>query len=69
LIGAPEENYFSLDETRTDHIPQVSMEENGLLTAPYSEDKVKKAIFQMEHNKAPGTDGFPAEFIKLSRKN
>jgi hypothetical protein len=36
---------------------QVSVEENGLLTAPYSEDEVKKAIFQMEHNKTPGDEG------------
>jgi hypothetical protein len=28
------------------------MEENDLLTAPYSEEEVKKAVFQMEHNKA-----------------
>jgi hypothetical protein len=28
-----------------DDIPQVSMEENGLLTAPYSEEEVQKAIF------------------------
>jgi hypothetical protein len=40
------------------------MEENGLLTTPYSEDKVMKAIFLMEHNKAPGPDGFPAEFYQ-----
>jgi hypothetical protein len=38
------------------------MEENGLLKAPYSEEEVKKAIFQMKHNKAPGPNGFPAEF-------
>ena len=25
-------------------------------------EEVKKAVFQMEHNKAPGPDGFPAEF-------
>jgi hypothetical protein len=34
------------------------------VTAPYSEDEVKKAIYQMEHNKAPGLDGFPAEFYQ-----
>jgi mannosylglycoprotein endo-beta-mannosidase len=44
-------------------IPQVSVEENNLRTALYSEE-VKKAIFQMEHNKAPGPDGFPAEFYQ-----
>jgi hypothetical protein len=28
---------------------------------------VKKAIFQMEHNKAPGPDGFPVEFYQNFR--
>ena len=64
LFGAPEEGNFSMDESRTDDIPQVSDEENSLLSAPYSEDEVKKAVFQMEHNKAPGPDGFPAEFYQ-----
>jgi hypothetical protein len=40
------------------------MEENGLLTAPYFEEEVQKAISQMEHNKAPGPDGFLAEFYQ-----
>jgi hypothetical protein len=64
LFGPPEESSFSLDETQTDDIPQVSIEENGLLTAPYSKEEVKKAVFQMEHNKAPGPDGFAAEFYQ-----
>jgi hypothetical protein len=64
LFGSPEENSFSLDENQMDDIPQVFSEENGLLTAPYSEEEVKKAIFQMKHNKAPGLDGFPAEFYQ-----
>jgi hypothetical protein len=28
-------------------------------------DEVKKAIFEMEHNKALGPDGFPAEFYQV----
>jgi hypothetical protein len=64
LFGAPEEGNFSLDETLTDDIPQVSSEENDLLKAEHSEDEVRKAIFQMEHNKAPGPNGFPAEFYQ-----
>jgi hypothetical protein len=64
LFGPPEEGSFSLDEFKIADIPQVSQEENFVLTAPYSEEEVNKAIFQMEHNKAPGPDGFPAEFYQ-----
>ena len=62
LFGAPEEGNFSLDESRTNDITQVTPEENNLLTASFSEEEISKAVFQMEHNKAPGPDGFPAEF-------
>jgi hypothetical protein len=47
-----------MDKSRRDDIPQVSNEENADLSAPYTEDKVKKAVFQMEHNKARGPDDF-----------
>jgi hypothetical protein len=45
LFGAPEEGNFFMDETQTDDIPQVSVEENNFLTAEYSEEEVRKAIF------------------------
>jgi hypothetical protein len=45
LLGAPEEGNFSMDESRTDDIPQVSVEKNNFLTAEYSEEEVRKAIF------------------------
>jgi hypothetical protein len=32
------------------------------LTAPFTKQEVREAIFDMEHNKASGPDGFPAEF-------
>ena len=38
--------------------------ENDILIAPYSEKEVFEAISQMKNNKAPGPDGFPAEFYK-----
>jgi hypothetical protein len=52
-----------LEESVTNDITQVSNEENEILTAPFSMEKVRKAVFQMEHNKAPGQDGFPVEFF------
>jgi hypothetical protein len=64
LFGEPEEGHFSIDESRMANIPQVSVEESNLLTSPYSEGEVKKAIFQMEHSKAPDPDGFPAKFYQ-----
>src|SRR3954471_21374144 len=53
-----------MDETRTEDIPQVSNEENTFLNYTFIEEEIKKAVFQMEHNKAPGPDGFPAEFYQ-----
>ena len=53
------------DETLRYDIPQVSEEENQVLMAPFSEDEVKMAIFDMEHNRSPGPDGFPAEFYQF----
>ena len=64
LFGASDEGNVTLDETRTDDIPQVMAEENDILMAPFSEEEVRVAVFQMEHNKAPGPDGFPAEFYQ-----
>jgi hypothetical protein len=64
LFGAPKEGNFFMDESQIDDIHQVSVEENNFLTAEYSGEEVRNAIFQMEHNKSPGLDGFPAEFYE-----
>jgi 16S rRNA C967 or C1407 C5-methylase (RsmB/RsmF family) len=42
--------------------PQITPEENEALVAEFLEKEVRDAIFQMKHNKVPGSDGFPAEF-------
>jgi hypothetical protein len=64
LFGDPITNSFSLMEERTEDIPQLSNEENDLLTADFTEKEVLHAISQMKLNKAPGPDGFPAEFYQ-----
>jgi hypothetical protein len=46
-------------------IPQVTGEESEVLIKEFSETEVRDAIFQMKHNKAPGPDGFPAEFYQV----
>jgi hypothetical protein len=53
-----------MDESRIDDISQVSHEVNTVLTSPYSEDEVKKSVFQMEHNKVSHLDGFSTEFYR-----
>jgi len=36
-----------------------------MLTSAFTETEIKEALFQVEHNKAPGPDGFPAEFYQV----
>ena len=64
LFGSPESNYFSLNEEFTEDIPQVSDLENEILSDAFTEKEIREAIFQMELNKAPGPDGFLAEFYQ-----
>jgi hypothetical protein len=65
LFGPPDSPQMSLTEDHIIDIPQVSPEENDTLTSNFSEIEVRNAVFQMEHNKAPGPDGFPAEFYQV----
>lgn len=67
LFGPPESTSFTLDEDLRDDIIQVTQVENEKLTQPFSEDEVKAVVFSMEHNKAPGPDGFPAEFYQICK--
>jgi hypothetical protein len=45
-----------------DDIVQVSQEENDMLITPFIVEEVRETVLQMEHNKAPGPDGFSAKF-------
>jgi hypothetical protein len=65
LFGRPEESSISLDVGRTEDIPQVTEEENHILVEEFSEDEVRKVVFQMAHNKAPRPDGFLVEFYQV----
>jgi hypothetical protein len=65
LFGKPNASSIELGESIIHDIPQVSDSENEILTANFTMDEVKKAVFNMEHNKAPGPDGFPAEFYQV----
>jgi hypothetical protein len=51
LFGRPEESSIILDAGCTEDIPQVTEEENHILVEKFSEDEVRKVIFQMTHNK------------------
>jgi hypothetical protein len=66
LFGPQVQNSFSLYNDANSDIPQVSSEENVMLTADFTEEEVFEAISQMEHNKAPGPDGFLLNSIKFS---
>jgi hypothetical protein len=48
-----------------DDIVQVSQEENDMLITPFIVEEVRETVLQMEHNKAPGPDGFSAKFYQL----
>jgi hypothetical protein len=65
LFGKLHRNNFSMVESFNEGIPQITPGENEALVAEFPEEEVCDAIFQMKHNKALGTDGFPVEFYQV----
>jgi hypothetical protein len=65
LFGPLVPSSFKMDESAIHDIPQVSNEENSILSADFIEKEVYEAIMQMKKNKAPGPDGFQTEFISF----
>jgi hypothetical protein len=63
LFGSPEINHFTLDQTHIEDIPRVSDLENEILSDAFSENEIKDAIFQMEHNKRLGQMASQLNFI------
>lgn len=58
------EGVHNMDQV-LDTVPnKVTQEMNDLLNAPYSQNEVKVALFQMFPTKAPGPDGYPSHFFQ-----
>ena len=53
-----------MEEASISTTPQISAEENNILMGAFSEQEVHEASMQMEKNKVPGPNGFPAEFYQ-----
>jgi hypothetical protein len=65
LFGPSPSCGLTLNESLVEDIPQITRSEIETLLADFSEKEVRDAIFQLKHNKAPGPDGFPAEFYQV----
>jgi hypothetical protein len=65
LSGKPYKTSIEFDESFIQDISQVSDTENEILTANFTIDEVKKGCFPLEHNKAPGPDGFPVDVYQV----
>jgi len=54
----------SLSENAWTTEGRLSSEDNEFLTRPFSEEEVKRVVFDMKENTAPGPDGFSVTFYK-----
>lgn len=66
-------NLYSDNNPQEEHItsflasldlPQLSTEQKNKLNTPLTNEEIQSAPNKMPNNKAPGPDGFPAEFYK-----
>lgn len=64
LFGPASGNAFPVDPNMWNPEEKVDIESNGLLSQPFSEEKIKYALFQLEKNKAVGPDKIPIEFYQ-----
>jgi hypothetical protein len=65
LFREPTHSNFEMIETDIGDIPQLSQEENNILTTDFTEKEVHDAIMQMETNKAPGPGSWQNSIKKI----
>ena len=64
LFAREERVNINLDDNFLSESEKVSNEENELLVAPFSEEKIKEAIFSYYAEGAPGPDGLSFIFYQ-----
>ena len=64
LFSPAEKPLFKLSTDTWDEQEKVTKEENDSLCRPFTLDEIKKVIFSMEKNTAPGPDHIPIEFYQ-----
>ena len=57
-------NLVSLSENASSSWGRLDARDNEELLKPFTETEVKKVIFSMKENSAPGPDGFSVSFYK-----
>ena len=67
LLNEPDPNRTKAIDKITRHIPHViTRDQNLALLREFSLEEVEEAVMHMPRNKAPGLDGFTAEFFKAT---
>ncbi|XP_055962303.1 uncharacterized protein LOC130015686 [Mercurialis annua] len=66
FFGDSMTNRRSVKPTVFDQGPLVNNEENLMLNSPVSDDEVRRAMFSIDMDKAPGPDGFGSAFFRKS---
>lgn len=65
LLNDWEGSNWKVQNTFLQFIPKlITQEQSNSLNAKFTEEEVKKAVFEMQPEKAPGPDGFPAGFFQ-----
>jgi hypothetical protein len=62
LFGSELESGVKLEEDFWEEEDKVTIQENELLTAPFSKEEIRLAIFYSYAEGAPGPNGFPFMF-------
>uniref|UniRef100_A0A803MYV0 Uncharacterized protein n=1 Tax=Chenopodium quinoa TaxID=63459 RepID=A0A803MYV0_CHEQI len=55
-----------VDQSVVNYGPLVSTERGDFLSAPFTKEEIRKAMFSVPKIKAPGLDGYNSSFYKMS---
>jgi hypothetical protein len=64
LFGPAPGNLIDIDVNMWDDSEKLSEEDNLDLCRPFSMEEIKKSLFEMRVNRAPGPDNIPIEFYQ-----